>query len=56
MHDAVPAIAAVGVSPIVRLPDKQGWMVKRTETLLGAPTSNRVTNTLQALLILELTE
>lgn len=35
MHDAVPAIAALGVSPIVRLPDMQGWMVKRkiqTET------------------------
>ncbi|KAF5592629.1 zinc-binding protein [Fusarium subglutinans] len=29
MHDAVPAIAATGVSPIVRLPDMQGWMVKR---------------------------
>ncbi|KAF9872456.1 aldolase citrate lyase family protein [Colletotrichum karsti] len=29
MHDAVPAIAAVGVSPIVRLADMQGWMVKR---------------------------
>ncbi|KAF5723520.1 zinc-binding protein [Fusarium mundagurra] len=29
MHDAVPAIAALGVSPIVRLPDMQGWMVKR---------------------------
>ncbi|OLN88535.1 4-hydroxy-2-oxo-heptane-1,7-dioate aldolase 1 [Colletotrichum chlorophyti] len=29
MHDAVPAIAAAGVSPVVRLPDMQGWMVKR---------------------------
>ncbi|KAF9773423.1 hypothetical protein IL306_008780 [Fusarium sp. DS 682] len=29
MHDAIPAIAALGVSPIVRLPDMQGWMVKR---------------------------
>ncbi|KAI5456599.1 HpcH/HpaI aldolase/citrate lyase family protein [Mariannaea sp. PMI_226] len=29
MHDAVPAIAAVGASPIVRLADMQGWMVKR---------------------------
>lgn len=28
MHDAVPAIAAAGVSPIVRIPDMQGWMVK----------------------------
>lgn len=30
MHDAVPAIAALGVSPIVRIADLQGWMVKRT--------------------------
>lgn len=29
MHEAVPAIAALGVSPIVRVPDFQGWMVKR---------------------------
>jgi hypothetical protein len=29
MHDAVPAIAALGVSPIVRIPDVQSWMVKR---------------------------
>ncbi|KAL1865463.1 hypothetical protein VTK73DRAFT_5229 [Phialemonium thermophilum] len=29
MHDAVPAIAALGVSPLVRLPDMQGWMIKR---------------------------
>ncbi|KAL1840648.1 hypothetical protein VTJ49DRAFT_256 [Mycothermus thermophilus] len=29
MHEAVPAIAAMGVSPIVRLPDFQPWMVKR---------------------------
>ncbi|KAK4659619.1 hypothetical protein QC762_111940 [Podospora pseudocomata] len=29
MHDAVPAIAALGASPIVRLPDIQPWMVKR---------------------------
>ncbi|KAK4161987.1 Phosphoenolpyruvate/pyruvate domain-containing protein [Cladorrhinum sp. PSN259] len=29
MHDAVPAIAALGVSPIVRIPDLQPWMVKR---------------------------
>ncbi|EAQ92593.1 hypothetical protein CHGG_00828 [Chaetomium globosum CBS 148.51] len=28
MHEAVPAIAAEGVSPIVRLPDTQPWMVK----------------------------
>ncbi|KAG6008175.1 hypothetical protein E4U43_000204 [Claviceps pusilla] len=29
MHEAVPAIAALGVSPLVRLPDLQSWMVKR---------------------------
>ncbi|PHH89496.1 hypothetical protein CDD83_5961 [Cordyceps sp. RAO-2017] len=29
MHDAVPAIAALGVSPLVRIPDVQSWMVKR---------------------------
>ncbi|ODA81984.1 hypothetical protein RJ55_00489 [Drechmeria coniospora] len=29
MHDAIPAIAALGVSPIVRIPDMQSWMVKR---------------------------
>jgi hypothetical protein len=29
MHDAVPAIAAAGASPIVRIPDMQSWMVKR---------------------------
>jgi 4-hydroxy-2-oxoheptanedioate aldolase len=29
MHEAVAAIAACGVSPIVRIADNQGWMVKR---------------------------
>ncbi|KAH8808278.1 Pyruvate/Phosphoenolpyruvate kinase-like domain-containing protein [Xylogone sp. PMI_703] len=29
MHEAVPAIAACGVSPIVRIPDNQGFLVKR---------------------------
>lgn len=28
MHEAVPAVAACGVSPIVRIPDNQGYMVK----------------------------
>ena len=28
MHEAVPAIASCGASPIVRLPDMQGWMIK----------------------------
>jgi 4-hydroxy-2-oxoheptanedioate aldolase len=29
MHDAVPAVAAVGASPVVRIPDTHGWMIKR---------------------------
>jgi len=29
MHDSVAAIASCGVSPLVRIPDNQGWMVKR---------------------------
>jgi 2-keto-3-deoxy-L-rhamnonate aldolase RhmA len=29
MHESVAAIASCGVSPIVRIPDNQGWMVKR---------------------------
>ncbi|KAI1641200.1 Pyruvate/Phosphoenolpyruvate kinase-like domain-containing protein [Biscogniauxia mediterranea] len=29
MHDAIPAIASCGASPLVRLPDMQGWMIKR---------------------------
>ena len=29
MHEAVAAIASCGVSPIVRIPDNQAWMVKR---------------------------
>jgi len=29
MHEAVAAVAACGVSPIVRIADNQGWMVKR---------------------------
>ncbi|KAI1330928.1 HpcH/HpaI aldolase/citrate lyase family protein [Xylariaceae sp. FL0255] len=29
MHEAVATIASCGVSPLVRLPDMQGWMIKR---------------------------
>lgn len=29
MHDSVHAISSVGVSPIVRIPANEGWMVKR---------------------------
>lgn len=29
MHEAVGAIAATGVSPIVRIAANEGWMVKR---------------------------
>lgn len=35
MHEAVPAIAACGVSPCVRVPDLQSWMIK------SEPTSQR---------------
>jgi len=30
MHEAVAAIAATGVSPIVRIAANEAWMVKRT--------------------------
>ena len=33
MHEAVAAIAACGVSPIVRIPANEGWMVKRKMSL-----------------------
>lgn len=29
MHEAVGAIAATGVSPVVRIAANEGWMVKR---------------------------
>jgi len=29
MHEAVAAIAACGVSPLVRIAANEGWMVKR---------------------------
>lgn len=29
MHESVNAIASIGVSPIVRIPANEGWMVKR---------------------------
>lgn len=31
MHEAVAAIAACGVSPIVRIAANEGWMVKREQ-------------------------
>lgn len=34
MHEAVAAIAACGISPIVRVPDNQFWMVKRKYAVL----------------------
>lgn len=30
MHELIPAIASCGVSPIVRIPDLQSWMIKST--------------------------
>lgn len=38
MHEAIPAIAACGVSPCVRVPDTQSWMIKR-EWNVGAAKS-----------------
>lgn len=37
MHEAVPAIAALGVSPIVRIPDLQHWMIKRKDASVSSP-------------------
>ena len=34
MHEAVAAIAACGVSPLVRIAANEGWMVKRKICLL----------------------
>jgi len=34
MHEAVPAITSYGVSPIVRVPDFQSWMIKRMQQIL----------------------
>lgn len=33
MHEAVAAIAATGVSPIVRIAANEGWMVKRESSI-----------------------
>lgn len=33
MHEAVGAIAATGVSPVVRIVANEGWMVKRMSML-----------------------
>lgn len=35
MHDAVPAIAAVGASPLVRIADTQPWMIKSKHVCYG---------------------
>ena len=34
MHEAVAAVAACGVSPVVRIPANEGWMVKRKRAML----------------------
>jgi hypothetical protein len=34
MHEAVAAVAACGVSPVVRIPANEGWMVKRKREML----------------------
>lgn len=42
MHEAVPAITSYGVSPIVRVPDFQSWMIKRMSNRLdiASPLNN----------------
>ncbi|XHG04040.1 hypothetical protein AWENTII_007321 [Aspergillus wentii] len=44
MHESVAAISSYGVSPIVRIPDFQSWMVKRTPPsyLYSGPCLTRV--------------
>ncbi len=37
MHEAVAAIAACGVSPLVRTAANEGWMVKRMTCLAFPP-------------------
>lgn len=34
MHEAVAALAACGVSPVVRIPANEAWMVKSMCTIL----------------------
>lgn len=36
MHESVPAIAAAGASPLVRIPDMQAWMAKRRQLITRA--------------------
>ncbi|VTT84003.1 unnamed protein product [Fusarium fujikuroi] len=38
MHDAVPAVAAAGASPIVRIPGMESWMIKSKINQPRAPT------------------
>lgn len=45
MHEAVPAIAACGVSPIVRIPDNQGFMVKSNISLGHVARGHRLIET-----------
>lgn len=37
MHEAVAAIAATGISPVVRIAANESWMVKRMYPLAGFP-------------------
>lgn len=40
MHELIPVIAASGVSPIVRIPDLQSWMIKSKPPVFASkPTS-----------------
>lgn len=42
MHESVAAIASLHVSPIVRVPDAQAWMLKRESANLILVTPNRI--------------
>lgn len=54
MHEAVPAIAALGVSPIVRIPGMEPWMVKRMFLLVPSYIADSIL--IQVLWTLELME
>lgn len=41
MHEAVPAIAACGASPLVRIPDLQSWMIKSESAVDHRDKQNR---------------
>jgi len=40
MHEAVAAIAATGVSPLVRIAANEAWMVKSAHFLIPTPNNS----------------